>query len=871
MNALIASLLIGASLSGDGTTVTTCESAMRARGLQDNWCGDGRCSVTATDSNICVKALGPTFALRYVGTMPGPPLFAGADEYVLKTSDAKAGNAVLTLRKVKGKDAGKTVQLSSPWTDRTTFKAGLSAADAYVLDSVEFACADGQARPSFVLGGLSAVTWGSAASALKVDVETGNPFHLVRREKGEKASLVFRNASDRQIEWKATVSVEDYFGHVDRRSEVVRLKAGEVTRRALEERLSKGIRYVTVVAESGGGTATNRLTYAHVDLHEVTPLQPKGEFRFGVNFHCSRYAPRWQTIGMDAAVAIGAKLVRDDLLHFSGNWRGENEFAWENDAKEVDGLLSRGLAIDAILWWPTDWALIRDADGGLEKSGRRVFRPGLLKRYGELLGERYGERIAYYEVGNEWDMSDPKWLPYEDAVRQVREFAEGLHSKCPSARVIPGGFAAESSVRHPSGVIRPMFQENLMRDLQGWVSAHPVHLHGPYKEFSNKIAFFLQWRKEMGVTLPWYANETSISTTTMRPDDRAAAAIAWQKTLFGWSRGSIDHIWYNLRAVSYDRDDDGCGYGMFTAEFYPRATAAAYAALASTFRHLAADGVLHDGRERQVLRFAGRRDGREVRVVAGWDTFAEGPMDVRVRTDAARALQVDTMGNRTDVLIRDGVAVWQISAHPSALYLEGATKAEPIKADLVREAKRPVKVIRPKAELGGPDTADLLLKEYEQVYEVFKAMPEHVGRTWRWWGDLWVWVNTAWQGGKLQVKLTCWDDVHHPRPEDPLKGDCALVRLGDWKLLLVGGPNPRVDVKEAPRGRKADATGLMSVTCASGYHTVYVLTVDPKALGLGDEIPFNVRVYDDDGPGFDCWIEHTPFDEEPSVLLKLTE
>ena len=869
-SALAVSMLFCAVVTSVDTKVNVRETVMLARGHQDNWRCDERCTLSVVGSNICVMALKPSFTLRYAGIMPGPPLFAGADEYILRTSGSVNGDVILALRQVKCKKKDQVVRMTAPWTDRTVFKARHSPEDTYVLESIVFSCSDTNARPSFVLGGLDSVALRPAVAALKTDIETGNPFHLVRQSIGEKSSLVFRNASDCQLECQAKVLIEDYFGDKDTRMHDLRLKPGEISRCKVNERLPKGIRYVTIIVESGGDTATNHLTYASIDLHEVTPQQPKGEFRFGVNFHGSRYAPVWRQIGMDAAVAIGAKIVRDDLLHFSSNWLGENKFNWKDD-EEIDGLLSRGLAIDAIVWWPADWALIRDADGGLEKSGRRAFRPGMLRRYGEMLGERYGDRIAYYEVGNEWDMSSPKWLPYDDAVRQVREFAEGMHSKCPSARVIPGGFAAESSVRHPSMTIRPMFQENLMRDLQKDVDAHPVHLHSPYKEYASKVRFFLQWRKEQGITIPWYANETSISTTTMRPDDRAAAAIAWQKTLFGWSRGSLDHIWYNLRATSYNPDDHGCGYGMFTAEFYPRATAAAYAALASTFRHMAADGVLHDGKERQVLRFAGRRDGHDVRVVTGWDMFAERPLEVRIRTDAARAEQVDTMGNRTAIAIRNGVVVWHISSHPSALYLEDSTKAEPFKVDLDNEARRPLKIIQPKAVLGDKDSADLVLKEYEQVYEAYKAMPEHVGRTWRWWGDLWVWVNTAWRDGKLHINLRCWDDVFHPRPDDPLNGDCAMVRLGGWKLLLVGGDKPRVDVLEAPTGKTTDVKDQMSATCKPGYHTEYLLTVSPNALGLGNEIPFNVRVYDDDGLGFDKWIEYTPFDEEPQALIRLQE
>ena len=42
------------------------------------------------------------------------------------------------------------------------------------------------------------------------------------------------------------------------------------------------------------------------------------------------------------------------------------------------------------------------------------------------------------------------------------------------------------------------------------------------------------------------------------------------------------------------------------------------------------------------------------------------------------------------------------------------------------------------------------------------------------------------------------------------------------------------------------------------------------ALGFKGEVPFNIRVYDNDGKGFDGWMEYAPIDEaECPALLKL--
>ena len=711
----------------------------------------------------------------------------------------------------------------------------------------------------------------SAQPSLRMDVETGNPCRLVRDGKNERPVAVFRNTTDRKLEWDVSLVVEDFFGNKCEERFPVKLAPDGEMRRPIDDALPKGHRYVTAVATGGGAVVTNRTTYARIDLHEVTPQQPEGEFRLGVHHHVGRYKGRERNVGMDAAVAIGAKLMRSDMLQPSGVWKNEDKIEWKWSDALVDDFLSRGLAIDAVMWWPSaEWALVKDADGKLERSGRRVYKPGLMRRYGEMLGEHFGTKVDYYEVGNEWDMTKPNWLPYEDAVRQVREVAEGMKATCPDAKVIPGGFAADSSVRHPSHVIRPMFQENLMRDVQDVVAAHPVHLHGPFKEFALKVRWFQQWRRERGINLPWCANETAITTAAMRPTDRAAAVIMWQKVLFAWSHGAIDYAWYNLVATGKDPNDPEHGYGLFTTDFHPRCAVSSFAALATTFRHMAADGIAMDGIDRQVMRFVGVGARRGERAVAGWDVFAAEPMKVRVRTDAKRAWQVDTMGNRTDVPVRKGVAVWMISKNPSALLLERASRMELSDADVNCAAKRPVKAIVPSKALPKDNRGDLVMKDYDQVYEVFKAMPEHVDRTWRWWGDLWAWVDVAFADGRLSIRVACWDDVHRTVPEDPLKGDCVVLRLGDWRLLLTGTKEKtEVRALAKPDGAQEPPPGAFKLSYVEGYHQKYVLTFDPKVLGFEDEIPLNVRVYDNDGKGFDGWMEYSPLDGDCPAVIHL--
>ena len=872
MAALVATIATGA-MAGD-CFVTVREEVMPVRDGRDRWIADWDASFVYTNGEGRVFFKENKFCLYHRGSYPGGERLRGAAEYVVRIEPQLEGEAELDIRRER---KGWARSIKAKIGKETHFVADLPVDDeAYYLGSVKFWLKGVPPTRSVRFLGVDAVMKETPASALRVDVETGNPFRLVRDGTGEKAELVLRNPSDRKLDWNAHLKVEDFFGKCIEGDFPVSLEAGGVLRRPMKEALPKGIRYVTLIATSEGTVATNRTTWAYIDRHEVTPLQPEGEFRLGTHFHGTRYTPGDMKLGVDALVAIGAKMVRVDGPHqIGGIWMAEDRVDWTASDAVVDMFLGRGLAIDTIVWWPTPWAAEKDAGGQMIGS----IRPGLLRQYGEMLARHYGKRIDYYEVGNEWDMTKPAWLPYEDAVRQVREFAEGVKSACPTAKVIPGGFACESSVRQPSHVIRPMFHEDLMRDIQDVVDAHPVHLHSNFKEFAEKLNFFLQWRKECNINLPWYANETAISTTAMRPNDRAAAVILWQKVLYAWSRGSLDYIWYNLRATGWNPADSEQGYGMFTADWRPRTAVAAFSAIAANFRHLRADGVLHNGRERQVMRFSGRRGGKDVCVIAGWDGFAEKPMSIRVRTDAKKAYQVDTMGNRCEVAIKGGVALWSIDAYPSALYLEDCRSAAPDAADLANEAKRPVQVIVP-SEKANPILefeknrhlkTDILINSYDNVYEVFKAMPEHADRCWKWWGDLWVRVNFARTDSKVWMNINCWDDVHVPDFDHPLEGDAVVLRLGDWKVQLVGS-SKRCEVKilEKPKGASDPKDGWAKLTFKPGYENNYFFEFDPAALGFRDEVPFNIRVYDNDGKGFDGWMEYAPLDgAECPVLLEL--
>ncbi|MBQ0031555.1 MAG: hypothetical protein KBT68_02010, partial [bacterium] len=333
------------------------ENVMPVRDRRDLWAvGGGNGSFAYTNGEGRVSFKGDGICLYHSWAHPGPERLGGAAEYVLRTEPAFEGDVTLTLRREE-KDHGTNVfqKVTAKWVEETRFAANLDAHDHYYLDRLDFRYKRTPETRSFRFGGIDAVTQESPAEALRVDVETGNPLHIVRDGKGEKAVLVLRNPSDRKLDWNVHLKVEDFFGRCIEGDFPVSLEAGGELRRPMKEALPKGIRYVTVVAACGGQAATNRTTWACLDTHEVTPLQPEDEFRLGVNFHGLRYSRVDSNLGMDALVAIGAKMVRNEATLFPGIWQAEDKIDWKTSDDYLDRLERHGLAVDSIVWWPAGW------------------------------------------------------------------------------------------------------------------------------------------------------------------------------------------------------------------------------------------------------------------------------------------------------------------------------------------------------------------------------------------------------------------------------------------------------------------------------------------------------------------------------------
>jgi hypothetical protein len=448
-------------------------------------------------------------------------------------------------------------------------------------------------------------------------------------------------------------------------------------------------------------------------------------------------------------------------------------------------------------------------------------KPGVLRAFAEIYARRYGTKIDYYEIGNEADLTSSESFPHEAALAIQREAYEGIHAGCSNACVTTCGWAGP----YTSPSAAPTYCN---RGIQEAFAEHPElfdvwaqHLHRAFSLYVSIIdgGYAALRRRTALKTRPWIANETALSGALGEED--TAARNVWMKSLFSWSRGARDYVWYNLRATGWF-DGPEPGYGLMTPDFYPRAGYAAFSALTAVFHGLDYDGAVYSHRLRHLLRFKGVSQAFASGgiVLAGWDDGLDdgATREVHVVTDAQRAEICDYMGNRSPVRIDSGRIALSLSRNPQAVLLFGASRADA--ADM-KELRRSFDRIKTIDCRNANRPADFEVCGVAYFRSLFEANPPFVHRLWKGPDDLSarLWLDRT-PDGSLRVRCEVTDDA--VAKEDGLKVSLVTSHAGAREFML----------------KSSGRTG--SVT----YYDA-VLPIKDSSF------TFDFRVLEDDGEGLD--------------------
>lgn len=655
-------------------------------------------------------------------------------------------------------------------------------------------------------------------------VVTGlDDLHLAYAD-AQRPSLALKNLTDRPLALRGQACLVGFGADEELLPVDVYLAAHATAALPFRRLMSKGIWRFSARCETGRGELGCETKFAIVRRRSVTPVRPEGTFRIGFNYHMERYTDAENEKCLRAMVQAGAKLARVGMgLAFNQVEPEEGKFIWEKTDRRLELLERHGLAVDAILDGTPPWARDerhKDISWSTYGAASVPARPGLFREYCRRCAVRYGTRIAWYEMGNEWDFIKPEVLTVEEALGIQREGYDGVKAGCPRARVLTNGWALpHSHCGHPDWV-HVGLQEHLMTEGKGFYDAHPVHLHGPYQEYRKRIDQFMTWRRGAGIAdRPWFSNETSLSCAAAG-EDRTAACV-WQKILFAWTHGSIDYVWYNLRSIGLAALDSEGGYGVITGDFYPRTQFPAFAGLTSLFDGLKPTGAVHEGATREMYGFEGLRDGKRVVVFAAWDDRRDATARVRISTDAARVFAVDLFDNRRPLEIGDGVVAFEFGQVPAAVLLEDVSRATVNAEDVVKGEGLDGVV---EVDLAG-GRYEFVLDDFDSVHESFKADPRHLDRVWWGKGDC-----------SGTVTLTRKDDllVISARTKDEKQAS------DDRLVVLVNGQRTSVSARLVKRGAAICEPSILAFEAQIGF---------PSTKDI-----LEIRIEDDDGQGVDGWL-----------------
>ena len=813
------------------------------RGLRSKWIGSG----------LAVSVPGRAgFTMKY-GRYPGMKPFRGADEIALKMKSDAQGKATAELEvfefpSKKGEEPMKFSAPISAFAKATAdksgvarFRTGLDPAKKYQITAISIRREHDDGKPwKIAFLSLRGEFNTPKAEALQIEAETGNPLHIVREGQGEKPLLTIRNAAQERIAAHGTLKVEGFSGDGFDLPVDIALDAGETMEIPVWEGRAdssappcrvKGVWKIRgELAADDGSVASVDTRFAVMDFHGVTPKQPRGTFRLGVHWHFPRFTDGDRNLAAAAMVACGAKLTRADFANMASiQPAGPDSWEFARTDELLEMLETNGLAVDAIIFKTPRWAMTPPPTNAAWMA-RAVWPPvaGTFGAFCERLASRYGTRIDYYEIGNEWDLRFGG--TYDEAVTLQREAYLGLKKGCPDVCVIPNGWAAAGDIPSMDGKGRTWIHEHFLKNAKDYFDVDTIHCHGPFPRYLNSISRKLfPLRERTGAAgKPWYSNETAL---TSRWSERDAAITVWKKILWAWAHGSVDYVWYNLRATGRDPNNPEHGYGLVTADFFPRDSYVAFSALSSTVGGGEFRRAILDTETRFVFEF---RKGRDL-VLAAWDETAAADVKVPVETDAKRAYQVDLMGNRRVVPLKDGRTSLAMAFEPSALVLEGATFAS---AD--------VSVLRAQDERGGaraveipadaPGRApDFVLERPQQVHDFFVGNPAERERLWKGPADNSAKVWLAREDGGLRVRVEVEDDAHCEPPEGAARneGDCIEVAVADGS----GNRQRRFCFAHTERtGMVTRYDALVPYDAASGF----------TAKALEDGIRFNLIVNDSD-------------------------
>ena len=487
------------------------------------------------------------------------------------------------------------------------------------------------------------------ADALALELDTGTLPRIVAPDAASRGvKVVVRNVTDRALAFDVALRLADVRDDDAgwSLSERMAFGPGEAKMFRCPVPTRYGVYYVNMTAcpPDGGmlDESERQRAFGHFRPVGATPdVKDAPGFCFGSVCHLTPYfGNEAEIVRMaDAMALVGLKILRTDFRTW---W--DSDYEWYD--KIVDIFSARGINFDFIL------GAICHPDGtpDLEKS-RTAYRTAFA---------RYKGRVKFWEMLNEpdgdWGREHPLRAP--GYVQLARQTAADLRELDPSAQFMSAGFCCFDHK------IMGTFQRDAMAACWRVFDLHCFHGHGQYAGYRTVIDDkLLPMRKELGIAIPWYANETALTMSNGTGEKTQAEALV-KKLLFSWSRGAKGYNWYNMRGKGENPLEGEHGYGMLTMRLDPRAVYCAWNTLTGLCRGKEFAGEVACGDDISCFLLKGA-DG----LVAGIWRERPGSARLALKISSSGAVTSDIYGNRKPCPVIDGKLELDVSDEPVWLLL----------------------------------------------------------------------------------------------------------------------------------------------------------------------------------------------------------
>jgi hypothetical protein len=518
--------------------------------------------------------------------------------------------------------------------------------------------------------------------AVSVDLQTGDPLHLVKPGAAHGPWLDITNHTDGDLSLHVRLDVTDRYDATPRwgAPRAIRVKAGQVQtlRYDASAAATPGIGYAHWRIELPDGRhLTDLASFAVMNPVGKTPGVEPEDFVFGTaGFHREWSSPQERVELLSHAASIAGV----ESNRFGTEWRSterrQGEYNWRYLDRFVDVTLADGMEPQLLVsfggapWTKSPQMLARiEADGEMSRQWRYPPRIDLWEGFVRAVAERYRGRVRLYEIWNEPDIS--YFLGTTEEYLEVIEAAHRvIKSVDPDAIVISGGMASIEHRHAKLDLFDRLFTDHA--DTYDWFG---YHRHGPFHHFERDLQKVFDRRANVGgVVKPLYFNETGLFTDRASEHEMATALV--KKLTHAWSLGAKGYHWFCLWVPDRDSQSSAYGFRMFNEDFTPRPIYPAYNNLARYLRGRTYSHALDLGEGRYGYAFRGdgvfTGDGDRDYVLVVWtEDAALAPAVLTLEVgQGGTAKRVGLMGAEQPLNVHGGTTLLHIGHEPSLIVLD---------------------------------------------------------------------------------------------------------------------------------------------------------------------------------------------------------